>query len=73
MPEPPHSLHLWRSLPCSHMLPPPHSLHRLGCLPCLHLRDGGVRAGRALAFIRRERDALTTAPRRSRRRRRAPS
>eukprot|EP00966_Prymnesium_polylepis_P316329 7309335-Prymnesium_polylepis.1 len=60
------------------MLPPPHSLHTEWYLPCLHLRDGGVRAGGALAVIRRERDAVTTtaadsAPGRSRRSRRARS
>ena len=31
---PPHSLQLYRSLPCSQMLAPPHSLHWVRSLPC---------------------------------------
>ena len=34
---PPHSLHLYLCLPCTHMLEPPHSLHEPLCLPCRHM------------------------------------
>mmetsp|Transcript_10340 Transcript_10340/g.26676 ORF Transcript_10340/g.26676 Transcript_10340/m.26676 type:complete len:113 (-) Transcript_10340:210-548(-) len=62
---PPHSLHVSHRLPCSQKLLPPHSLHRERCLPCSHTRrlrtpPAGL-VMRALACVRRVRDAVTTA------------
>ena len=38
-PEPPHSLHWVRRLPCSQMPLPPHSLHHLRSLPCSQMPE----------------------------------
>jgi hypothetical protein len=39
MPEPPHSLPVYRCLPCSQMREPPHSLHLLRTLPCSQMLE----------------------------------
>ena len=64
IPLPPQSLHMYRCLPCSQMEVPPQSLHRPRRLPCSQsraLRCACVRAGGALACVRRVHDCVATA------------